>query len=203
MCTQNADWLQPKLPYCLQAGCCSYKLLAYIQDCQGKHVSHPKLSACRYLGATYDGSSSGKHGVVTGADVPRLAYESFPLCMLVSKTHKYWSELTGRLCRERAGLGDDVSCQGAGGPGVMHQGSVTCLPATKIAGSSPAPYWMVPGVWKATAAMQPPLMLAGPAPAQCHCGPAPAQCYCGPAPAQCYCNLTEIAGGCCKSCAMM
>lgn len=45
----------------------------------------------RYLGATYDGSSSGKHGVVTGADVPRLAYESFPLCMLNLYEHLHSS----------------------------------------------------------------------------------------------------------------
>ena len=122
VCAKTAGLLQPKLLDRQQACCCSCTHLACRQDCNWKQVPHQRLSACRYLGATYDGSSSGKHGVVTGADVPHLAYESFPLCMLVSETHKYVNEHMGRLCRGCVGQGDDVTSQGAEGPSVMRHG---------------------------------------------------------------------------------
>ncbi len=44
-----------------------------------------QLSCCRYLGPDY-GDLQRPAGEVALADLPRLAHESFPLCMLVSHT---------------------------------------------------------------------------------------------------------------------
>jgi len=44
-----------------------------------------QLSCCRYLGPDY-GNLQRPAGEVALADLPRLAHESFPLCMLVSHT---------------------------------------------------------------------------------------------------------------------